>query len=114
MKLKEIINQFDLSICRGDKYFDREITGGYASDLLSNVIANSKKGDVWITVQAHANIIAVASLKELSAIIIAQGREPAEDTIRKVEEEKIPILISDLSTYELAGKLYKLGIGVVN
>jgi predicted transcriptional regulator len=78
---------------------------------LSNVIAYSKKGDVWLTIQVHSNIVAVAVLKELAAIIIVQGREPADDTIQKAKEESIPILISKLSTFELVGKLYELGIG---
>jgi len=111
MTLKKIINALDLSPCCGDVSFDSEVTGGYASDLLSNVIANSKKGDVWITMQVHSNIVAVAVLKELAAIIIVQGREPVEDTIRKAKEEKIPILVSKMSAFEVIGKLYQLGIG---
>ena len=111
MKLRYLIEKLKLLVKYGDEILDRDVTGGYAGDLLSNVIANSKKGDVWITIQVHANIVAVAVLKELAAIIIVQGREPAEDTIQKAKEEKIPILVSNLSSFELIGKLYELGIG---
>lgn len=111
MTLKDIIEKLDLSIRCGENCLDRNVTGGYASDMLSNVIANSKKGDVWVTIQVHANIIAVAVLKELAAIIIVQGREPANDAIQKAAEENVPILVSKLSAYEVAGKMYELGVG---
>ena len=111
MKLKEIIEKLELSVRCGENNLDRDVTGGCASDMLSNVIAYSKKGDVWVTIQVHANIVAVSVLKELAAIIIVQGREPADDTIQKAKEENVPILLSKLSTFELVGKLYEIGIG---
>lgn len=111
MKLNEIIEKLKLSVRSGENSLDRDVTGGCASDMLSNVIADSKKGDVWVTIQVHSNIVAVAVLKELSAIIIVQGREPAEDTLQKAKEENVPILVSKLSTFELVGKLYEMGIG---
>ena len=111
MKLKEIIEKLELSVRCGENNLDRNVTGGCASDMLSNVIAYSKKGDVWVTIQIHANIVAVSVLKELAAIIIVQGREPADDTIQKAKEENVPILVSKLSAYAVAGKMYELGVG---
>jgi hypothetical protein len=112
MKLIEIIKSLDLKVRCGEGQLDREVTGGCASDLLSNVIAIAKTGNVWVTIQVHVNIVAVAVLKELSAIIIVQGREPAEDTLRKAIEERVTILVGDLPAFETAGKLYALGVGV--
>jgi len=112
MKLKTIIDKLALSVRCGENNLDQEATGGFASDLLSNAIADCKKGDIWITVQIHANIVAVAVLKELSAVIIVQGREPADELIRKAKEENVTILVSGLTAYETAGKLYQLGVGV--
>jgi predicted membrane-bound dolichyl-phosphate-mannose-protein mannosyltransferase len=80
------------------------------SDLLSDVMANSKEGDVWITLQVHPNIIAVATLKDLAGIIIVQGRKPEKETIEKAQSENIPILVSDLQAFEIAGRLYQMGI----
>ena len=111
MKLKEIVKKLELSVRYGENNLDRNVTGGCASDMLSNVIAYSKKGDVWVTIQVHANIVAVSVLKELAAIIIVQGREPADDTIQKAKEENVPILVSKLSAYAVAGKMYELGVG---
>jgi serine kinase of HPr protein (carbohydrate metabolism regulator) len=85
-----------------------EVTGGYTSDLLSDVIANSKKGNLWITLQTHQNIIAVVKLKDLSGIIIVKNREPDEDTLQKAKEENVPLLVSEETAYELSGKLYEL------
>jgi len=106
----DIVKSFELKIRGGKDQLDEEITGGYASDLLSDVIAHSRKGNIWITIQTHPNIVAVATMKELAGIILAGGREPDADTIQKAEEEGIPILISPLFTFELVGKLYQKGI----
>jgi len=110
MKIRDIVKTLGLEVISGERFLDGEVTGGYAGDLLSDVLANSKKGYVWITLQIHQNIIAVASSKELSGIIIVNGRKPEEETLKKATEEKIPVMISNLLTYEVAGRLYEIGI----
>jgi predicted transcriptional regulator len=80
------------------------------SDLLSDVMANAKPGDIWVTLQIHQNIIAVATLKELTGIILIGGRQPEKQTLAKAEEEQVPILLSDLPAFEVVGRLYQLGI----
>jgi len=106
----DIVKSFGLKVRAGKDRLHEEVTGGYASDLLSDVIAHSRKGNVWITIQTHPNIVAVAMMKELSGIILAGGREPDADTIQKAEEEEIPILVSPFFTFEVVGKLYQMGI----
>ncbi len=110
MKLDVIIKKMDLEIKTTQTKLDTEVTGGYASDLLSDVMANSEIGNIWVTLQIHLNIVAVASLKELAAIILVNGRAPENDTIKKAEAEKIPILTSKLTAFELIGRLYQMGI----
>jgi len=110
MKIRDIIKTLGLKVLSGEKFLDMEVTGGYAGDLLSDALANSKKGNIWITLQIHQNIIAVASSKELSGIIIVNGRKPEEETLKKAKEEKIPVMISNLLTYEVAGRLFEIGI----
>ena len=110
MKIKDIVKTLDLKVISGEKLLESEITGGYAGDLLSDVLANSKEGNLWITLQIHQNIIAVASSKELSGIIIVNGRKPEKDTVKVAQLEKMPVLISNLLTYEIVGKLYEIGI----
>ena len=88
----------------------REVTGGYASDLLSDVMGNSREGDLWITLQKHVNIVAVAQLHGLAGIVLVNGRRPEPDTVSRSEEEGIPIIGTDLPTFEVVGILYSLGI----
>lgn len=111
MKLRAIVEKLGLAVSCPGKGLDAEVTGAYAGDLLSDVIANSRPGSVWLTMQVHINIVAVAVLKDLPAIILVNGRMPAEDTIRKAAEEKVTILTSSLPAYETAGRLYALGVG---
>ena len=110
IKLNRIIKEFNLKVITVSHNLDKVVSGGYASDLLSDVIANSKKDNIWITLQTHQNIVAVASLKELVGIIIVNGRTPEDETIKKAEQEKIPILVTNLPTFEVVGRLYKLGV----
>lgn len=86
----------------------REVTGGYAGDLLSDVMANSAAGDIWVTRQVHQNIVAVAALKEHSAIVVVQGATPEKDTLEKAAKEGIPVLVADMSEFEVVGRLYQL------
>jgi predicted transcriptional regulator len=108
MKITEIIKKLDLKIISGQKGLDNEATGGYVSDLLSDVIGNAKEGQIWITLQTHQNIIAVASLKDISAIIIVKGAVPEADTIEKSNTENIPLLTTDSDTFNITGRLFEL------
>ncbi len=110
MKLTEIIESLNLEIVAKGKGLHQEVSGGYVSDLLSDVMANSKKGNLWITLQIHQNIVAIATLKELAGIVIIGGKEPTEDTINKAKDEYVTILKSELSAFELCGRLYEFGI----
>jgi len=110
MKLQEIIRELSLEVRCATHNLDKPINGGYASDLLSDVMANAKKDDIWITLQIHQNIVGVASLKELAGIIIVNGRQPEEEALKKAEEEDIPILLTELPAFEIVGRLYQLGI----
>ena len=108
MKLSEIVKELGLEFKSKVSNLDKEVSGGYASDLLSDVIANAKKGDIWITLQIHQNIVGVAALNELSGIILVNGRAPEKETLEKAEAENIPILGTDLPAFEVVGKLYRL------
>ncbi len=110
MKIREIVKACNLQLLTGEKMQDREITGGYVSDLLSDVMAHCKKGAVWITLQAHPNIVAVAVLKEISGIIIVNGRKPENDTITKAETESVTIMSTERSAFDVAGQLYGMGL----
>jgi serine kinase of HPr protein (carbohydrate metabolism regulator) len=108
MKLKEIVEKLQLQVLVGQNRLDGEVTGGYTSDLLSDVMANSKAGNLWITLQTHQNIIAVAKLKDLAGIIIVNNRKPDEETLQKAKEENVPLLCTEEIAFRITGKLFAL------
>lgn len=108
MTVEEIKNKLELKVLSGASGLNREVNGGYVSDLLSDVMGNADAGQIWITLQTHKNIMAIASLKDLAAVILVNDYQPEEDTAAQSEEEAIPILGTSMSTFEVAGKLYEL------
>ncbi len=106
MVIRQIINLLELEILVKGK--DKEVTDGYTADLLSDVIANAKENCVWITIQRHLNILAVAQLKKISAIIIAGKSFPDEKLIEKAREEEIYLLKTSKSSFEISGQLYEI------
>lgn len=110
MKLLKVVDELALTVKAAQRGLDREVKGGYASDLLSDVMANSQEGDIWVTIQGHPNIVAVATLRDLAGVILANGRQPDAETLQRAEEEGIPILCTPLPTYEVVGRLNSLGI----
>ena len=87
---------------------ENDAGGAYVSDLLSDVMGHARQGDIWITLQAHLNVVAIASLKELSAIILVKGIIPGPEVMDKAREEDIPLLGTGYHTFEIAGRLYDI------
>lgn len=110
MTLEEIRRQLQLEVRTALGKLDTEVTGGYASDLLSCVMAKAQTGYVWVTLQGHPNIVAVASLANLAGVIITEGMKPDTATLEKAEEEGIPILTTQLTTFTVVGRLFELGV----
>lgn len=108
MKLHKVVDSMHLTVRSGEALLNRDVTGAYVGDLLSDVIANSAPGALWVTMQVHVNIVAVAVLKELAGIVLVQGREPADDTLKRAGEENVPLLVSNEPAFETAGKIYAL------
>ena len=107
MKIADLVAKLNLTVFSGGNGLAREISGGYVSDLLSDVMGNAKEGQVWITLQNHKNVMAVASLKDLAGIILVKGIKPDHDTIIKSDEEEIPFMGTEHDTFTIAGKLYE-------
>lgn len=108
--VREMIDALELTVVSAGGALDEPLTGGYVSDLLSHVMGQAKVGQVWITMQGHQNIVAVASLIGLGAVIVAGGIEPEEQTIAKANEQEVVLCKTKLPTYEVTGRLYQLGI----
>lgn len=88
----------------------REIETVVAGDLLSFIMGSDSEGAVWVTIQTHLNVAAVAVLKDIPLIIIASGREPAEDLIARCRDENIAVITAEGSIYDVCLSLGKLGL----
>lgn len=108
MTVKDIVEELGLKVCSGKQGLNREIEGGYTSDLLSDVMGNADENHIWVTLQTHKNIMAIASLKELAAVVLVKGYEPEAAAAEQSNLEGIPILSSEEESFELTGKLYEL------
>jgi predicted transcriptional regulator len=108
MKVSDLVQQLGLTILGGDQGLHREITGGYTSDLLSDVMGHAGAGQVWITLQTHKNVMAIASLKELAAVIIVKGLQPERDMLEYGNIEEIPVLGTTEDEFTISGKIYQM------
>jgi predicted transcriptional regulator len=87
-----------------------DVTGCYISDLLSDVLAHARPGVLWVTVQTHRNVVSVATMKDIAAVLITCGRKPDAATIAEAEKEGVVLLMTPLTAYEVAGKLWEAGL----
>lgn len=111
MTLKEIIESLQLTpLTEPQDYSSISPTSGYVSDLLSCVMAGARHSGIWITLQAHTNIVAVAALTELSAVIISEDAQPDAATISKANQEGVILLSTKMPSYEVVGKLWEMGL----
>jgi len=112
MKLDEIARKLDMTLLTpgAPGAGEADITRGYASDLLSDVLAHAPEGGLLVTLQVHLNVIAVASHAELAAVVFAGGRKPEPDVVEKAVGEGIALYVSPDETFDVVGRLYGLGV----
>jgi predicted transcriptional regulator len=108
MKTKELVENLGLKAL--SRFEDRDITGVFISDMMSDAMANAKSGNLWITIQTHKSIIPAANLVDVAAVIITSGKTVPQDTVELADKHSIALLSTGLPTFELVGKLYGLGI----
>jgi len=111
MTLQEIIQKLNLTVLTTPKDFANiKPSGGYASDLLSCVMAGAKPGHLWVTLQAHINIVAIASLTETAAVIVTEGTTPEPEVVEKANSQGVTLLGTSEGTYQIVGKLWEMGV----
>lgn len=108
MKLKEIIEKLSLNPITNIE--DKDVSGVFISDMLSDVMGSAQAGNLWLTVQTHKNIVSAANLIDISAVIVTNDKNVPQDTIELANRFHVIILRSPLSTFELAGKLVNIGL----
>ncbi|MGB9667224.1 MAG: iron-sulfur binding hydrogenase [Candidatus Cryosericum sp.] len=109
MTLGELITALDVDIAV-QAGLERPVASGYTCDLLSEVIAKAAPGSVWVTIQTHINVVAVAAMVGISAIIVCEGRTCEPDVISHAVKEGIVLLYSKDSAFAVSGRLYELGL----
>jgi len=107
MTIREMAKELGCELVQ-DEFEDAELSGGYTSDLLSDVMAHARAGEALITIQAHKNTVAVASLANLPAIVACNSRPIPPDMIEAAREEGIAILRTKETQYQVSGHLFAL------
>ncbi|MGD9675863.1 MAG: DRTGG domain-containing protein [Candidatus Bipolaricaulia bacterium] len=108
MTLRDLAQRLGLEIVVDAGGLDREVSGGFSGDLLSNVLAAARPGSLWITIQRHVNVVGVAQVAGLSGILLSGSERPAPGVIAKAEEMGVPMLLAPDAAFELAGRLYRV------
>jgi hypothetical protein len=104
MQLRDVQADLSLELIVGS--LDCEITGGYTSDLLSDVMAHAEEGDALVTIQAHNNTVAVASHVDAPAVIICNSRPIPDEMIAAAKEHEVVLCRTDLNQFQVSGRLY--------
>ena len=110
MTIAAIAEALSLDVLCAEGNLGREIRGGYASDMLSCVMAGAQKDNIWITLLTHLNVIAVAVLLEIPAVVITENSPVEEAVLKKAEDEGVVLLHTTEDNYAVVGKLYELGV----
>jgi hypothetical protein len=109
MKLSKISEQLGLSALWVPAA-DREVSHGYASDMLSDVLARAPKGALLATLQTHLSVVAVAAQTGLAGVIFTNNKRPEDRVIERAEIEDIPLYVTASDTFDVAGRLFVLGV----
>jgi predicted transcriptional regulator len=108
MNVKEFSEKLDMRVLAGESGLGNAVTGIYTCDLMSWVMSHAAKGDAWITVHTHLNVIAVALLTEVACVIVPEDITVEEATINKANDEGIVILSTSMNSYEICWKGHEL------
>ena len=106
MTVRDIIGKCNFSLIHGAD-LDREVEGVYAGDLLSWVMGHGEYGQCLVTIMSNVNVLAVASLLDLSCVILAENVKPDEEFLNLAKEKEINILSSKESAYTICTVLYE-------
>jgi predicted transcriptional regulator len=110
MNLRHIAEELGLELLNPGVDIEKDVQTGYVGDMLSDVMGRAPEGSLWITIQIHKNVIGVAAVKDLAGIILAGARKPQQDVVDAADEQGVPLFLGTGSAFDLAGRLYALGI----
>ena len=108
MTVKELQSKLNLNALNAVN--DTEVEGAFISDMVSDVMAGAKAGNVWVTVQTHKNVIAAANLVDVPAVIVVRGKKVPEDTVQMADKVGVTLFTTDMDTFQIAVKLFEAGV----
>ncbi|MDR1858597.1 MAG: hypothetical protein LBQ69_03925 [Treponema sp.] len=107
MTIREVAAALGAEICQ-DEFEDVAVAGAYTSDLLSDVMANAKDGGALVTIQAHKNTVAVATLVNISVIVICNSRPLPDDMLEAAKDEGVAVIRTRENQFTVSGKLWEM------
>ena len=110
MTIREVAAALGAEVCQ-EEFEDVAVTGAYTSDLLSDVMANAKDGGALVTIQAHKNTVAVATLVNISVIVVCNSRPLPDDMLEAAKDEGVAVIRTKENQFTVSGKLWEIGIG---
>jgi len=110
MTLREIADVLKLEALTPELDITAEVSRAHVSDLLSDVLANAPAGGILVTIQVHMNVVAVALHAGLAGVIFAAGMKPDDAVRQKAVQEKLPLFAADGPSFDVSGRLYRLGL----
>ena len=112
MKMREVVELLDLEILTSTREFlEIDVSAGYTSDMLSCVMTGAENGSLWVTLMANLNIVAVATLLEIPAIIITENARPEQATLERANNQGVALLSTPRGSFEVVGRLWERGLG---
>jgi hypothetical protein len=105
--IRDVAAALGAEICQ-DNFEDADLTGAYTSDLLSDVMANAKDGGALITIQAHKNTVAVATLVNISVLVICNSRPLPDDMLEAARDEGIAVIRTKENQFTVSGKIWEM------
>jgi len=108
MTVSDVVDRLGLTVLTGSVGVEGAVSGGIVGDLLSYVLGTGAPDQIWITVQHHANVVAVAKVVGLAAVLLADGRTPDEAVLARAKSDGVVLLQSDETAFELSGRLHRL------
>lgn len=107
MTVSDICKKLNAVLVCGET--DKAFNGVYVGDLLSRAMSHVESDNIWVTIMSNVNVIAVATLTEPAAIVLAEDVSLQNDALEGAKENNITVLQSPLSAYEICARLYKAG-----
>ncbi|HPD55967.1 MAG TPA: DRTGG domain-containing protein [Smithellaceae bacterium] len=110
MKLREVKELLNADVIAGEEKLDMEVKTAFGADLMSDVLAFAKAGSMLLTGLTNTQVVRIANVLDIAAIIIVRGKKLPAETVELAKELHIPVLSTKFILFETAGRLYAQGI----